>query len=327
MFRLNTSIRKQPGFVALVAAMALLGGRAKGQTDSERASALIRSLSIPRPEKQPIAVSFRCGLITGPLRERKTAAELVQLGRTAVPDLKRAFDSIEKKGWHSSFYQNASWLFFAYARILGPAAVPRLRSMRKNAKLANATRGLDDALALSLGLTSYVSAMGTPSPSLGCRRGQPRDALDKLVASLELGSLDELQKSLGPEARKTLEHDLEVRAWETMRQEIFHMRPGVDYAVGYRFETQGPWSEPEETLVQPNEEGPLSTADNFELETRFVDSTGKDCGRFEVDFVKVKSPLIQDIYRIDNANIEDLLRLISRCSAMISVNNIAQTGR
>jgi len=307
----------RPSFVALFAVLALLpAGGADGQTGSESASALIRSLSKPRPKGQPIIVRFHCGMITGFLQERQTARELVQLGRTAVPDLERAFDSIEKKGWVSSLYENADWLLFAYARILGPAATPRLQRMWRNPKLADARRSLDDALALSLGLTSYVSAKALPAASSACRPELPRDALDKLVVSLGLGHLAELQKVLGPEAREALDQALYARSWETMRQDFWHVQPGVDYAVGYRFEIQGMWAEPEETLEQPRLEyrRPLSTAGRFSFETQFTDSAGKDCARYNVDFTGADA-MVPLNYRIDNTDIEDLLRSIGRCAA------------
>jgi hypothetical protein len=316
MFLLRREIHKRHSFAALFAALALLAGSASGQTRSDSASALIKTLSKPRPKGQPIVVRFHCGMIIGPRRERQTAKELVQLGRTALPDLERAFDSIEGKGWESSLYENAGWLFFAYARILGPAAVPRLQRMATNPKLRNARRSLDDALALSLGLTSYVSGMGYPSPSLVCGRDLPRDALDKLVVSLEHGDLAKLQETLGPEARNALDQALHARSWETIRQEIWRPRPGVDHAVGYRFEIQGPWSEPEETLEQPvGYQNPPLAAGKFSLNTQFTDSAGKDCGRYKVDFVTVRDPRILDDYRIDNTDIEDLLRSIGRCAA------------
>jgi hypothetical protein len=306
--------------VALLAALTFLSvGGATGQTRSETPSALIRSLSIERRKGDPIIFSFRCGMINGPMWERRTARELVQLGRTAVPFIERAFDSIESKGWQSSLYENAGWLFFAYARILGPAAVPRLQRMAQNPKLTDERRTFDDALALSLGLTSYVSGWGGSPLSLGCRRELPRDALDGLVVSLALGDLVGLQRTLGPEAREALDRGLQTRSWEIIRQQMWRPRPGRHDAVGYRLEIQGPWSEPEETLEQPREEyhGPLLAAERFSLETQFTDSAGKDCARYKVDFLSVKAPpsLIQDIYRINNADIEDLLRFIGRCAS------------
>jgi hypothetical protein len=309
--------RRSAALFAILASLPV--GTMNGQTESESPSALVRSLSKERPKGQPIIAIFRCGLINGPLRERQTAGELVQLGRAALPGLERALDSVEKKGWQSDLYENARWLFFAYARILGSAAAPRLLRMRKNPKLADARRSIDDALALSLGLTSYVSGMDGPSPSLGCRGEQPRDALDQMVESLERGNLAGLQKVLGPDAREALDHALEARSWETLLGKTWSLQPDVDYALGFRFEMQGPWSEPEETLEQPREEykGPLLAADKFSIETQFTDSAGKDCGRHKVDFLTAKAPpnLIQDIYRIDNADIESLLRTIGRCAA------------
>lgn len=307
-------IHQQPRSVALFAVLALVAVSASGQTRSDSASALISSLSPTPPNGKPIIVSFHCGMITGPLWERQTANKLAQLGKTALPDLERASDSIENKGSKSGF--NMHWLFFAYARILGPAAAPRLLRMTKNPKLADTRRSLDDALALSLGLTSYVSDMGGKSRPVICRAQLPRDALDELLVSLGTGDFAGLQKSLGPEARQALDRELQARSWETMRQDIWHLRPGVDYAVGYRFEIPGPLSEPEETLEQPRLEYPMPplTAGRFSLETKFTDSAGKDCARYRVDFT-VKDPLIPRIYRIDNTDIDELLRLIGRCAS------------
>jgi hypothetical protein len=317
MFAPRREFYRRP-LVALLAILASLHV-GSGQTGTGSPSALIRSLSKERPKGRPIIAIFRCGLIDGTLWERRTAGDLVQLGRTALPALERALDSVEKKGWQSDLYENAHWLFFAYARVLGPAAAPRLLRMRKNPKLAEMRRSIDDALALSFRLTSYVSGAGGPSPSLGCRGEQPRDALDQLVESLERGDLTGLQKVLGPEARAALGHDLVSRSWETLRRKSWHLQPGVDYALGYRFEIEGRWSEPEETLEQPREEyrGPLVAADRFSLETQFTNSAGKGCGRHEVDFLTTKTPpsLIQEIYRINNTDIEDLLRSIAACAS------------
>lgn len=262
----------------------LLVGSASGQTGNEFASTLIRSLSPKRPNGKPIVLAFHCGMMNGPQQGRQTALKLVELGKTALPGLERAFDSIEKRGSLSGL--DTHWLFFAYARILGPEAAPRLLKMRRNPTLANARRSLDDALALSLGLTSYVSVMGGPSPSMVCRFQLPRDALDKLAVSLWLGDLAELQKILGPKAREALDQALQARSWDTLRPDIWHLGTGVDDAVGYRFEIMGQWSEPEETLRQPRLEyrSPPSTSGKFSFETQFTDSAGKDCARYKVDF-------------------------------------------
>jgi len=89
----------------------------------------------------------------------------------------------------------------------------------------------------------------------------------------------------------------------------------VSYAVGYRFEVEGQWSEPEETLKQPERyENPRLASGKFSLNTQFTDRAGKDCGRYKVDFVTVRDPRILDDYRIDNTDIEALLRTIGSCA-------------
>jgi hypothetical protein len=197
-----------------------------------------------------------------------------------------------------------------------------LLRMSRNPKLRDALSSLDEAFALSFGLTSYISGSHIPSASSGCRPELPRDVLDKLVVSLMLGDLAELQKVLGPKALEAL-GQLPGRSWETLRRDIWHVRPGVDYAVGYRFEIQGQWSEPEETLEQPRLEyrRPPSAAGSFSLETQFTDSMGKDCARYSVDFT-FTDPIFKSKYLIDNPDIENLLRTIGSCAGR---QNIAVT--
>jgi hypothetical protein len=55
--------------------------------------------------------------------------------------------------------------------------------------------------------------------------------------------------------------------------------------------------------------------DKFSLETQFTDRAGNACARYKVDFLKVSALPGQNIYRIDNADIEDLLRSIAACAA------------
>jgi hypothetical protein len=188
--------------------------------------------------------------------------------------------------------------------------------MMMDPKLSDARCDLDDALALSLGLTSYVSGT-SHQVFFACLPPQPRYALNELIVSLQHGDLAKLQESLGPEAHKALDQALQARSWQKLRQEAWRLRPGIDSAVGYRLEIQGPWSEPEETLEQPREEyrGSLLTTDKFSLETQFTDRAGNACARYKVDFLKVSALPGQNIYRIDNADIEDLLRSIAACAA------------
>jgi hypothetical protein len=313
MLKLLAETSLHPTLAAILTVLALLAARdANGQAGDQSPSELIRSLS-EEPERRPFMAG--CGQTNN--AQRGTARELVQLGRAAVANLDQAFDSIEKKGSKSSLFLNAEWLFLAYARILGPAAAPRLERMTKNAKLASHRRNLDYAFALSFHLTSYVSGHSERAASSFCRRQEPKDALDTLIVSLERNDLPRLESVLGPEARRALDHALQTRSWEAVRQEIWQSRPGVHNAVGYRFDIRGPWSEPEETLGEKEKDyrdTPL-TSDSVVLDTQFTNSAGKDCVRYKVDFRRVYDPPGVSIYKIDSANVEDLLHAIAACTS------------
>jgi len=102
--------------------------------------------------------------------DREATALLVKAGAAALPDLERAMDSIEAYGLDSEYgWDLGNSLFYAYAKIEGPAALPRLQRIIRNPALHPAVIGedidlfrLDDNIALALGLTSYVSAVHRP---------------------------------------------------------------------------------------------------------------------------------------------------------------------
>ncbi len=93
--------------------------------------------------------------------------------------------------------------------------------------------------------------------------------------------------------------------------------------VGYRFVLQGRFSVPEMDVMDapdsdPNVPGldvPQSKSSEFLLATRFTDRTGKDCGTFEVKFLRHPSPPGDLGFLVDHSDLGGLLRLISSCAA------------
>ena len=88
-----------------------------------------------------------------------------QSGRTRVlPDEQVDFASITSEYWTnfraakslSKFATNSGWLLLAYARIRGEDAYPKLMAMTRFDRLRFLRPSLDRAIALSLGLTSFV---------------------------------------------------------------------------------------------------------------------------------------------------------------------------
>jgi hypothetical protein len=256
---------------------------------------------------------FSCGITQEVLRERSVARELASRGKTAVPELDRVLGSIERDGEDSPFFDRSGWFLFAYARAQGPLSVSRLVRMFGSPKLDSLHISLDRAIALSLGLTSYVSSDRESGQMIICRRHEPKDALDEFLLALERGDRSELESSLGPEARMALDHLLERKSWEAVHQELWPTSPSGQSGVGYLFDIRGRWSEPEETLEENRDEGddPL-TEPEVALETQFKTSSGKDCAKDVVRFHK-GSELGRPKYLVDNTKLGDLISSISIC--------------
>ena len=131
-----------------------------------------------------------------------------------------------------------------------------------------------------------------------------------------------LEASLGPSARANLGSLLKARTWEGIRKRFWTGRPSGRVAVGYRFETPGPWSEPDETLEE-RDYGELAVPENPQINVLFKDRTGKDCGQHLVIFRRNQMLLTREggqqeaslPYLIDNSELGDILRLIGACAA------------
>jgi hypothetical protein len=305
-------MRKTPK-LSLLGAVILLAPGALGQLGTKSVSELIAALtSGDRPHgSNPIIGIVGCGITQEVLRQRAVARELGSRGEIAVPELDRVLGSLEKEGVDSASFNG--WFLFAYARAQGPAAVPRLMRMIRNPKLDSLYISLDRAIALSLGLTSYVSSGRGGGQMIICRRQEPKDALDQFILALQRGDRSELESSIGPKARMALDGLLEGRSWEAGYQELWHVPQGGQGAMGYLFDIRGRWSEPEETLEEVRYDGddPL-TVPEVALDTQFKTSRGKDCARYLVGFNKV-SELGRAKYLVNNANLGDLIRSINTC--------------
>jgi hypothetical protein len=185
--------------------------------------------------------------------------------------------------------------------------------MLRSPKLDSLHISLDRAIALSLGLTSYVSSGREAGQMIICRRKEPKDALDEFLLALVRGDRSELESSLGPEARTALDRLLEGKSWEAVYQELWPALPRGQSGVGYRFDIRGRWSEPEETLEQNRDDGddPL-TEPEVALDSQFTTSTGKNCAKYLGGFKKV-SQFGRARYLVDNTNLKDLISSIGVC--------------
>ena len=287
-----------------------------GQQVRERPTDLIEHLT----KRPPVESLLGCGPVS---EYRATATRLAALGMNATPAVDAALDSIERQGQQSDFAPNAGWLLLAYSRIEGTRAVPRLTRMLHANLLAFLGLELDEAMALALDITSYVDNRREAGAEFFCRRAEPRDALNQLIAAWLKNDRQGIESSLGPKARAALKSSLRSKTWPIMRAELWNKAKG-DSAVGYRFEVSGRWSEPEETLSEIAETDPTQDRQGPKIETIFKSGSGADCGRHTIGFVGITTatvvgvaPSYPDTYRIDNSDILDLLRQISSCAAKL----------
>jgi len=267
---------------------------------------------------------FSCGV---PVNDFDAATSLVQLGPSAIPDIERELRAMQRRGDPGL---GASWVEIAYALMKGPAAIDLFRKMEEDAKFGDDTarRQLDRAIALSLNLTSFVSAAAAsktyfePGPQetgllqIMCRPSEPRDALDYLIRNFETsdGSLSEA--GLGPEAKTALESLQKEKTWSQMRTELLQARSAGDLAIGYRFEPSGRWSEPEASLIR-NRPG-HDTPERAVLATEFKARSGADCGSYSVEFQLSSAPRrfpSQNAYLVNNFELGGLLQVIAACLA------------
>jgi hypothetical protein len=273
-----------------------------------------------RPDKEYKQLGlFTCGQVNGNLA---AARSLVKFGDSAVPAIEKELDSIEVNGdkWGA-----AHWLLLAYSKIKGVTAYPRLQRMNSDNKLDFLRGDVDDAIALSLGLTSYVSSEFLPGRAFHCARGdEPRDALDLLILAWERNDREWLQTCLGPHGKTALTSLSTGRPWAETRSDLWRGASNRRVAVGYHFAVE--WPDPEETLGDGRSNSYASSGRSDaamkesvrpEIETAFESGVGNICGTFQVRFLKIQTgaPPSYLTYLVDNSDLVDLFRLISSCAS------------
>jgi len=293
----------------------LLGVGARGQTTSQSPSEIIASIT-NRDGSWPSNV-FSCGITTTDEQDRALAAQLTRGGSLATTQLEQVFDSLQARGAESPYFQRSIWFFLAYASMLGPSASERLRTMIADSKFVSLQVALDRALAVFFGVTSYISSVRKFGPGDLCRRAEPRDALDELIAAFEQGDLSRLAPVVGPAAVATLGQMEGGRSWEEFHRAVWRVPPKGQSAVGYLFDIRGRWSEPEQVLEGPSRyarnygDAPV-LADDFGLVTRFKTNSGSDCGTYTVDFHAVHDG-VRVHYQVNNSDLDGLVRMINSC--------------
>jgi hypothetical protein len=292
-----------------------IGGQSTGKSPSE----IIVSITGPTTKRDGLVATkmFSCGITTQDEQDRALAAQLAHEGPSATAQLEHVFDSLQTQGTESTYFEHADWFFLAYASMLGPSASERLRTMIADPKFVSLQVALDRALAVSLGITSYISSVRKFGPGDLCRRAEPRDALDELIAAFEQGEFSRLAPVIGPAAVATLGQMEGGRSWEEFHRAVWRVPPRRQSAVGYVFNIRGRWSEPEQVLEGPSRyarnygDAPV-LADDFYLVTSFRTDSGQDCGDYVLNFHTVPDG-VRVRYQINNEDLDGLIRLINTC--------------
>jgi hypothetical protein len=294
----------------------LAASNADSQVQDRSPSDLVRFLTYQSGRyKKPMLglVSSLCRIDQDGLEDRAAAKSLIGFGAVSVPPIEDVFDALDKGRRETDLGLNFGWLVYAYARIKGPAAYPRLWRMAAKPEFEDFQVTLDDSIALAFGLTSYVSSFRRPMAIIHCRPPQPREALDHLILAWERGDRSWLEAHLGPQGKAALASLLQSRNWAQMRAELWTTPSGVGVAVGYRFEIPNEWSEPQMLLEDLN----AVSEDKPEIRTRFKSGSGAECGAENVRFVRTPGEAGGALpgYLVDNSDLAGLLRRIASCAA------------
>jgi hypothetical protein len=140
----------------------------------------------------------------------------------------------------------------------------------------------DAAIAIALGLTSYVDSSGENyGTGIVCRAWEPRDALDRAILAFENDDLVSLEASLGPHAGAVLKEVFKRRFWAEFKAKP----PGRKaekrlIAMGYNFSTTGAWATLDENLASARASAnPSSQTRDPQVDATFVDRSGHECSR------------------------------------------------
>jgi hypothetical protein len=262
--------------------------------------------------------AFTCGSLRAHAADDQSRLlDLVKLGKTALPAVRDSLASIEAQGSRSRFAVLTIQLSYAYAKMAGQAAYPVLLSLGEKGPRQSIQNGLDDAIALALGLTSYVHVSRLQGQII-CQSPSPRYALDAAVIAWEQSDQKSIEALLGQDSRAALTRLLKNRSWAQVRASLSPAEIPEHAAVGYKLVVPGRWSEPEVTLDDTRqvlgEEGAQLPKQPM-VEVNFVDRAGKACGNETIRFMLQTGGAGGPRYVIDDPKLETILHLVSDCAS------------
>ena len=301
--------------IAAAACLALLPS-ALAQTPTPLASELVESLAQSPGAGWPERLTSGCGLNDDAVRAHGTAMALVRLGASALPAVEKAETSIERSGLESRYGANAGLLLNVYATIAGRTSYRRLAALSADPRFSSL--GLNELIAVSLGLTSYVVSSKPLGYSVTCGTStEPRNALNLFILAWEKRSRAWLEASLGPSGRAALAGLVKKGSRYGVLAPNSSAGTISDVAIGYRFMISDRWAEPALRLRDNQISGTVvSSGLNPEIETVFTNRSGDVCGSYRLKFTNTTGtgPLA---YVIENTDLEPLFRTLEECATRV----------
>lgn len=169
---------------------------------------------------------FTCGQSNA---DRTAAEELVAHGEKAIPELEKEFRENRALGMGSS------WIQLAYAQLRGRAAYAELFQIAVDSREAPESRSNTHAIAIALGITSFVSSKQWTGRVFHCAGSEePHHALDRLIAGWLQMDRDAVLSALAPATRAEFERRVPASSWPRWAHSIWQGNPPNWTAVGYR---------------------------------------------------------------------------------------------
>ena len=268
--------------VGVCAGLLFLPATISAQDSQRPAAALVRELTdmTPTPTEGLATVEYASCEALDDLAasQREVAAKLIALGSAAVPDIEAALSSVRNGTAPASSLSGVDWLLIAYASIRGMAAIDPLQSLVGHPNFTHFAGSIDVAISIAMGITSYVDST-VPRALVVCGSQDPRDALNHMIAAWQRGDRASFESGRGVH-NKFSEMTLDgLGTWQELRSRFWHHAGGIA-AMGYRFLSAGPWSEPQTRVTEERSSGPpAKSPDGPTLVTEFVKADGGRCGQ------------------------------------------------
>lgn len=285
-----------------------------GQTTGLRPEEIVQRLTDLRMRPGDYATSLGLSSCGDDGRDRELAAALVGQGEAAAKVLAVALQEV-LEGRRGTF--NLHWLTDAYATLKGAGSLPLLRRLAADGRFSAHTAALDCSMAISLGLSSWVT-LSLPAVSvIRCQGAEPRDGLNQLILAWIHGDKGEVLAALGPNAAAGLETTIGHGTWARFRDELGAADEGSRAAIGYQLMELRPVVVPELRLPgRPDQPSRLDILGALESRVRFANELDADCATVRVEFV-VLGHLGGAPSRVlvNSRDLRDILRSISRCAS------------